>query len=117
MGIGYCRSQCYVNGDACYINSYFKNPSNNDECKFACENESACTGYSIFGSNSFSPNRCEVYGNISADNVANWVNSESWIPAYESTYGFKGFEIYSTSDHPDVRCFKKLENETQDDGR
>ena len=116
VGDGWCRSKCYENGHDCRINAYYKKDSNFDECKAACENESACTGFDIANSTFSVLNFCIVYGNISSVNVAKWANYSNWTPLPRTTYGYKGFEIDSSTGHPGIRCFKRL-YEDQNDGK
>ena len=95
-----------------------KDSSDNDECKSACENKSACTGFAISNSGySSAPNRCIIYGNISSVSVDNLPNSDAWIAYTTLPYGFKGFEVDSSSGYSGVRCFKRLNQENQNDGK
>ena len=89
------------------ISYYSKYQSHYDECKSACENESACTGFSISNSTHAAPNLCVVHGNVSSFNAEYWANSDAWIVKDRLTYGFKGFEVHSSKNNPGVRCFKR----------
>ena len=111
VGDGWCQSQCYISGPPCHINAYLKKPSHYDECQSACEKESACTGFVIGDRKSIIPNGCALYGNISSDNVKNWTTSGSWIAYPRSSYGFKGYEVDSSSGYSSVQCFKRLNQE------
>ena len=58
-----------------------------------------------------------VYGNISSFNVETWANLESWTPHSKYTYGFKGFKVAISHGEQGVRCFKKLIEEDENDGK
>ena len=114
IGHGWCRSKCYADGRYCPINRYYKKDSNFNECKSACENEPACTGFDISNGTIFGTTYCFVYGNISSVNVVNWADSNNWNPFPKSTYGFKGFEVHWSTGHSGISCFKRLSNNKND---
>ena len=103
-------------GDPCKINEYFKHSSNIDECQSTCENESACTGFAI----SDVYNKCRIYGNISSVSVDSWINSEAWRRnslSPKSTFGYEGFKVNSFVSNPEYRCFKRLDEGSNNDGK
>ena len=115
VGDGNCRSRCNVEGNVCSINQYYKSPSNFDECKLVCEKESLCTGFTITDSTYHFPNECNVYGNISSLNVALWDNPNDWSAYPIPTYGFEGFEVYSSMGLSGAECYKR--QQTPYDGK
>ena len=117
VGNGWCRSQRYVSGSPCIFDAYLKEPSNYYECKSACEKESACNGFAISSSTYSVPNRCFVYGNLSFDTVSGWNTPDDWIAYNQSTFGFNGYEVDSSSDTSGVRCFKRLNLQNQINGK
>ena len=100
-------SRCDVEGNRCYINHYYKAPSNFDECKLVCEKESLCTGFTITDSTYYYPNDCSIYGNISSSNVALWDNPNDWSAIPIPTYGFEGFDVYSSTVESGALCYKR----------
>ena len=117
IGNGWCRTRCDVSDKICPINGYGKDPSSYDECKSACDNEIDCTGFAISNDIYRVPNRCGVYGNLTSVNVAKWTNPGAWFAKPQSTYGFIGFEVFSSNGQSGVRCFKKLEEISQNEGK
>ena len=100
-------SRCDVEGNRCYINHYYKAPSNFDECKLVCEKESLCTGFTITDSTYYYPNECSIHGNISSSNVALWDNPNDWSAYPIPTYGFEGFDVYSSTGESGALCYKR----------
>ena len=116
VGNGYCQSLCHVIGDPCNINQYYKSPSNIDECQLTCQKETACTGLAF----SDIYEKCRIYGNISSVSVDSWINSdawkhESWSP--KSTFGYEGFKVNSSDGDSNYRCFKRLDERGNNDGK
>ena len=98
------------------INGYSKTKSDYDECKFVCENESACIGFAISNSTYDYPDLCYVHGNFSYADVDDWANPGAWSANPISTYGFKGFEVDSSSGYAGVQCYRRIYEENQNDG-
>ena len=118
-------------GDSCDINGYYKRISNIDECQSACENNTACTAFSILETH-FYGNICYIHGNISSVNNDSWaipdVISPSddgdgffWTPipwtTGQSTFGYEGFKVTSTSNRSNAKCFKRLNEGHIHDGK
>ena len=116
VGNGSCRSRCHVMGDPCLISRYYTDSYNYDECKLACESEQKCTGFAISDTTSYNPTKCTIYGNISSINVVNSTNSAVWNAAPIPSYGFKGFEVHSSDESRGTRCFKRLDEQIDNDG-
>lgn len=116
VGKGECRSRCYATGiHTCSINHYYKRSSNIDECQLACQNEVDCTGFSISDKNT-----CNIYGNISAVNVDIWANPNAWrhgTMSPEFTFGYEGFKVNSSFGSGKKRCFRRLDEGTDNDGK
>ena len=120
VGDGFCRTRCYATGDLCGINGYKKYSSNYDECISTCENDAACTGFSITSNTYQNPkfrNTCYVYGNSSLLNKASWNNSYLWHAFIKKPYGFKGVEVQSSSGKSGVHCFKRIDEENISKGK
>ena len=113
VGNGDCRSSCNVIGDPCKINQFYKSSSNFDECKSACENEIACTGFDI----SWGKKYCTIYGNISSVNVDTWKNPDDWRHIYRFTFGYEGFKVNSSTGKWGASCFKRLDEGRNNDGK
>ena len=116
VGKGSCRSRCHaMGGSGCYINQYYKELSNIDECKLTCKNEVACTGFSIAYQI-----HCYIYGNISSADVESWENPDAWRHDYRSpkfTFGYEGFKVSSSDDFSKYVCFKRLDEGESNDGK
>ena len=108
IGDGWCRPYgCEILDDSCRLNGYWKDESNDHECRTTCSDDSACTGFSI-SEPTFSayPNRCFLYGNKS------FKKEETGWEAYPTEY----FSIHTTNiqqEYPkyeDVHCYRRIGN-------
>ena len=113
IGNGWCRSICSYGGYNCYVNAYRKESSTYDECKIACNNHSDCIGFAISDGTFTYPNRCYVYGQLPGF-VPYLTNPNVWQQHPIS----KITKIRSSSGgDSDVRCFKKLLENKENDGK
>ena len=116
LGNGECTARCYVHEDPyipCTTNSVqLKRSPDDNECRLACENEVACTGYTISELGIY----CLVYGNISFADIARWSDPDAWMVGSRNVYGFLGFEVHASDDTSNLLCYKKI-NEMLDIGR
>ena len=60
IGNGWCRAQCNDGRFFCKLNGYQKESSNHNDCKSACNNEPACTGFAASSTSNDDQNRCYV---------------------------------------------------------
>ena len=117
IGNGWCRAQCQDGSYSCKLNGYRKESSNYDECKTTCNDESACTGFSISDSADEYPNRCYVYGDV-AKFSGNFAESNDWTEYLRYPKDIKTiFKIESsTGGDEKVLCFKRIRKEDQPKG-
>ena len=112
VGNGWCRAQCNDGSFSCELNGYQKEPSDSNDCKSACNNEPACTGFAISDSSNDDPNRCYVYGDV-AKFSGNVAESNDWTEYLRYPKDIKTiFKIESsTGGDEKVRCFKRIKKE------
>ena len=109
IGNGWCRPDgCDVTDSACRINGYYKDDSNDNDCKLICLNETSCTGYVIsdIPSNVYYANRCFIYGNISStypfsESEWNTFQKQFFIPSKTKTSGTDNVKCYRRNGIPD----------------
>ena len=118
VGNGWCRAQCNDRSFSCELNGYQKEPSDSNDCKSACNNEPACTGFAISDSTNDDPNRCYVYGDVTEFSL-NLTNSNDWIEYLNYPEDIKNtFNIeLSTGGSAEARCFKKMARKDQTNGK
>jgi len=96
VGTGFCRpSGCDVASISCRVNGFYKDNSNENECKDTCENTAECVGYAISSSAYSTPNRCFVHGGSSMNTPSGWKN-------FDRT----NYEIGHSSGHNGVQCYR-----------
>lgn len=118
VGSGFCKSRCQVMGGLCDPNGYSKRISNIDECQSTCENTTACTAFTVSDKNQ-SRKYCVIHGNISSSFFDSevWTHYYSW-PRGQSTFGYEGFKVTSSSGiRLDLKCYKRLNEELIHEGK
>ena len=118
IGNGWCRAQCNDGRFFCKLNGYQKESSNHNDCKSACNNEPACTGFAASSTSNDDQNRCYLYGDVTGFSL-NLTNSKDWIEFLNYPEEIKNtFKIQSsTGTSTKYQCFKRIMRDYQPTGK
>ena len=88
----------------CYLNGFYKDGSNYNECRQTCSNDLSCNGFAIakdaFQYEDEYANRCYVYGAFGTSVRSGWGNVQhpNFVPSDTKSSGDQN-----------VRCFRRNE--------